>query len=55
MSEYEMTLPVIEAASWLPNPALINVAVKLAVVVKDKTVILEPEVWLNGEIYAGEV
>lgn len=52
---WAMIQPVISAAVWSVNPADINTKTVLAVTVTDQLMILEPEIWYSGELYAGEV
>ena len=53
MSDYTMLLPKITSVSFTPNPVDINAKTKLTVT--EETIVLEPEIWYSGEIYAGEV
>lgn len=52
---YAIIRPTITAASFDVNPADINTETVLTVAVEDKILILHPEVWYAGEIYAGEI
>lgn len=52
---YAIIRPVITAAAFNVNPADINTETILTVAVEDKILILHPEVWYAGEIYAGEI
>lgn len=52
---YAIIRPTITAASFDVNPANINTETVLTVAVEDKILILHPEVWYAGEIYAGEI
>lgn len=52
---YVLIRPMITAASFDINPADINTETILTVAVEDKILILHPEVWYAGEIYAGEI
>lgn len=52
---YAIIRPEITAASFDVNPADINTETVLTVAVEDKILILHPEVWYAGEIYAGEI
>lgn len=52
---YAIIRPMITAASFDVNPADINTETVLTVAVEDKILILHPEVWYAGEIYAGEI
>lgn len=52
---YAIIRPEITAASFDVNPADINTETVLTVTVADKILILHPEVWYAGEIYAGEI
>lgn len=52
---YVIIRPEITAASFDVNPADINTETVLTVAVEDKILILHPEVWYAGEIYAGEI
>lgn len=52
---YAIIRPVITAAAFNVNPADINTETVLTVAVEDKILILHPEVWYAGEIYAGEI
>lgn len=52
---YAIIRPMITAASFDINPADINTETILTVEVEDKILILHPEVWYAGEIYAGEI
>ncbi len=52
---YAIIRPVITAAAFNANPADINTETILTVSVEDKILILHPEVWYAGEIYAGEI
>lgn len=52
---YAIIRPVITAAAFNANPADINTETVLTVAVEDKILILHPEVWYAGEIYAGEI
>ena len=55
MSDYTMLLPKIASVNFTPNPVDINAKTKLTVTVTEETIVLEPEIWHSGEIYAGEV
>lgn len=55
MSDYTMLLPKIASVSFTPNPVDINAKIKLTVAVIEEMIVLEPEIWYSGEIYAGEV
>lgn len=48
-------MPVVSAATLSPNPATINASTTLNVTVSEQTVILYPQYFYAGEIYAGEV
>lgn len=48
-------MPVVSAATISPNPATINSSATLSVTVTEQTVILYPQYFYSGEIYAGEV
>ena len=52
---YAIIRPEITAAAFDVNPADINTETVLTVTVADKILILHPEVWYAGEIYAGEI
>ena len=55
MAEYVVWLPTIESASFSINPVTINDKVVLTVTVVETSVVVEPEKYYSGEIYAGEV
>lgn len=52
---YYKISPVFHSATITPNPVNINVQIKISITVTDELVILEPEYWYTGELYAGEV
>lgn len=52
---YETSIPVINAAVFSANPAVINAKIILSVTVTEISKILEPEIRYSGEVYAGEV
>ena len=47
--------PVFHAAAFSVNPADMNAKTVLSVTVTEELIILEPEIWYSGELYAGEV
>ena len=55
MSEYFVSLPVIDSASISPNPVDINAKYTLSIKASEIEKILEPEIWYSGKIYSGEV
>lgn len=55
MSDYTILIPKITSVSFTPSPVDINAKTKLTVAVTEETIVLEPEIWYSGEIYAGEV
>lgn len=55
MGEYVFLLPVIESASFSVNPSVINGKTVLTVSVVEQQIVLEPEKYYSGELYAGEV
>ena len=52
---YAVIRPVVHTASFSVNPADMNEKTVLTVSVTDELLILEPEIWYSGELYAGEV
>lgn len=48
-------IPKIEWAEFSENPTETNKKVVFSVKVIEESVILMPEIWYSGEIYAGEV
>ena len=53
--QYEFLVPNIVSAKFSVNPVGINTKTVLSVVVTEKTVILEPEIYYSGEFYSDEV
>lgn len=52
---YPVQMPKITAVSFSINPAAINQPTVLTVKVVEEMVLLAPEIWYSGELYAGEV
>ncbi len=52
---FTTTIPNIVSAVFSINPASINQAVVLTVVVAETTIVLEAEMRYSGEFYSGEV
>lgn len=55
MPDYTAQIPVIESASFTPNPAAMNTTTLLSVYITEETVTLEPVWAYSDEIYCGEV
>lgn len=54
MNDYSTKSPRVVSATLTPQSVAVNAKYKLAVTIDEVTVILYPEIYCAGEIYAGE-
>lgn len=54
MADVYMTVPRITAAAFSVNPCSINEKITLTVTVIEQSVLMEPEIFYAGDLFAGE-